>query len=305
LDAAAARVLGMLASAPKIDGAAISASSQREALRRLATLASDPPNERVVSEDMTGAGLPLRVYRSDDPGQGLVIYLHGGGWVAGDLQTHDGVCRALAADSGCEVIAVDYRRPPEHPFPAPVEDAADVVDWARAAHPGAWLALTGDSAGGNIAACALGVLRARGSPPLDLLLLFCPILDTAPNTPSRRDFAEGYFIDERQFARNLADYVPDPTSAAASPLHADLTGHPPTVLHLAEYDPFRDEGLAYAERLRAAGVAVQTHVHPGMIHYFYALPKLIPYARSAVADAARHVRSSARETVPAAMIETP
>jgi len=290
LDVAAARLLRMLASAPR-DDRALTVRARREGLRDLAALGADPPDETVVVEDLLPAGTPLRLYSSGVSGRGLVVYLHGGGWVAGDLETHDGVCRALAAESGCALIAVDYPRPPENPFPAAVEAAADVIDWARESLNSDRLVLAGDSAGAHVALCALSLLQRRGSPAPDLVLLFCPIVEIEPSQPSRAMFGQGYFIDQRQFDQDVADYRPDPGSLIGAP----LAGHPPTLLHMAEFDPFRDEGLAYAERLRTAGVPVQAKVHPGMIHYFYAVPRLIPYARTALAEAARQVRVAAVE----------
>ena len=292
LDAAAARLLAMLASAPNDGVVAPTVRSRREALRGLAALGADPRDERVTSEDMVGAGVPLRLYTPGQLRQGLIVYIHGGGWVAGDLDTHDGVCRALAAESGAQVIAVDYRRPPENPFPAAVEDAADTIDWARQTLQADRLVLAGDSAGAHVALCALGLLRTRGSPAPDLVLLFCPIVQVEPSYLSRRTFGQGYFVDQGQFDQDVAAYRPAPDVALTSPMRADLSGYPPALLHLAEYDPFRDEGLAYAERLSAADVPVQAFVHPGMIHYFYALPRLIPYARKALAEAARQARSA-------------
>lgn len=190
---------------------------------------------------------------------------------------------------------MDYPRPPENPFPAAVEGAADAIDWARETLRPGRLILAGDLAGAHVALCALSLLRARGSRAPDMVLLLCPIVEIVPSQPSRTTFGEGYFIDRRQFDQDVADYRPGQDATLSSPLRADLAGHPPTLLHLAEYDPFRDEGLAYAERLRAAGVPVWATVHPGMIHYFYALPRLIPYARAALAEAARQVRDAAAE----------
>jgi acetyl esterase/lipase len=278
---------------------------------QLAALTADPPDPTVVAEPLVyrrrgpKGPLRLRLYapRNNEPAsRGLVIYLHGGGWVAGDLDTHDGVCRALAIHSGCKVIAVDYRRPPEHRFPAAVEDAVDVVTWARsrAARFGAdreRLVLAGDSAGANLAAAATGLLLSRGAAPIRLLALLCPILEMAPLHPSRRTFAEGYFLDPAQMAQDLADYLGDPAEAVsplASPLRlADLSGFPATCLHLAQYDPFRDEALAFAARLTDAGVLVQAKVHPGMIHYFYALPGAIAHARVALAEMGAQIAAAA------------
>jgi acetyl esterase len=139
------------------------------------------------------------------------------------------------------------------------------------------------------------MLDAREAGPA-LLLLLCPILDVASRLPSRQAFGRGYFLDAAQMAQDLADYLPDPALAAdprVSPLLSrDLAGFPPTLVHVAECDPFRDEGLAYAMRLQAAGVAAAAHAHAGMIHYFYALPRAIPYARAALAQIGAAVREA-------------
>ncbi|MBV9511140.1 MAG: alpha/beta hydrolase [Caulobacteraceae bacterium] len=302
LDPAAARVLAMLVGAEARD-ASVTAEDRRLSLRQLAELAAGPADPAVAAEPYIyrrrgpRGPLALRRYRpveeAEGPG-GLIVYLHGGGWVAGDLDTHDRVCRALAAHSRCQLLAVHYRRPPEHPFPAPVEDAVEVLAWARrqARRLGAdprRIVLAGDSAGANLAAAAAGWFAARGRAAARLIVLFCPILEIAPTQPSRSEYGDGYFLDRRRMAEDVTAYLGDLTEAdspLASPLRIEHPADfPPTHLHLAEYDPFRDEGLAFAARLRAAGVPVCAEVHPGMIHYFYALPRLIPYARAALAKA--------------------
>jgi acetyl esterase/lipase len=302
LDPGAARLLRMLAANSAANTAAPSAEDRREALLRLAALTADPPDLQVTTQDLVyrrrgpKGPIALRLYRPGEGGDGLIVYLHGGGWVAGDLDTHDGVCRALARHSGCAVLAVDYRRPPEHPYPAALTDALDVMTWARGqarrlGFDPRRLVLAGDSAGANLAAAAAQMLGPRGPA---LLVLLCPILELEPLHPSRQAFAEGYFVSAAQFARDLADYLPDLGLAhdpPVSPLRAPrLAGHPPTQLHLAEYDPFRDEGLVYAARLTDVGVSVSVHLHPGVIHYFYALPRPIPYAREALARIGQGVK---------------
>ncbi|MBV9512301.1 MAG: alpha/beta hydrolase, partial [Caulobacteraceae bacterium] len=277
LDPAAARVLAMLTSSEAGDSQ-VPADERRLALRQLAELAAGPPDPAVRAEPYCyrrrgpKGPLPLRRYRpaneAEGPG-GLIVYFHGGGWVAGDLDTHDRVCRTLAAHSCCQVLAVHYRRPPEHPFPAPVEDAVEVLAWARraarrlGADPGR-IVLAGDSAGANLAAAAAGWFAARGRAAARLVVLFCPILEIAATQPSRRVYADGYFLDSRRMAEDVAAYLGDLAQAdspLASPLHiGDLAGFPPAHLHLAQYDPFRDEGLAFAERLRAVGVPVRAQV---------------------------------------------
>jgi len=289
----------MLAAAAASAGPLPSVEARRNALVQLSGLAGGDAETvagrwkveaRPLSFAPPGsqACLGLRLYTpsSAEKQGGAVVYVHGGGWVAGDLETHDGVCRALAHASGARVLAVDYRRPPEHRFPAAVRDAVDAVMWARSAAKDlgvdpARIALAGDSAGGGIAAAAAHLLASRGE-PLRLLALLCPILELEPLYPSRTLFSKGYFVDPAQFAADLGLYLGDPERAAdplASPLRLkDLANFPPVRLHLAEFDPFRDEGRAFGERLAAAGVLSVVKVHKGMIHYFYALAGAIPTA---------------------------
>ncbi len=241
--------------------------------------------------------LALRRYRPEGVREGAILFLHGGGWVAGSLDTHDGVCRRLANASGCQVFALDYRLAPEHPFPAGLEDVLAALLWLAASAEAfqfdrAKLAIAGDSAGGNLAAAACLLAGGAGGPNIALQILICPILDLAEESGSRRSFAEGYFLSRATMARDLADYLrghalegADLNDPRLSPLHAaDLAGLPPTHIHLAEFDPFRDEGLAYAEHLKRARVPVRGVLHPGMIHYFYAMPGAIPYAEAALRD---------------------
>lgn len=304
LDPAAARLLAMLAAGREPAADAASPEHRRSALRRLAELGAGPPDPSVATEDLQlGAVQPLcgRLYTPKGGADRLIVYLHGGGWVAGDLDTHDVLCRALARESAAKVLAVAYRQPPEHRFPAAVDDAAAAFSWARAqAHELAAdpsrMALAGDSAGGGLAAAATALLQDAHAPGPSLLLLLCPILDVASTLPSRQTYARGYFLDPTQMALDLADYLPDPVLAddpRVSPLRKRaLAGFPPTHVHLAECDPFRDEGLAYAARLREAGVGTMVQVHAGMIHYFYALPRTIPYAKSALAQIGAAVREA-------------
>jgi acetyl esterase len=260
---------------------------RRKSLEDLAELAAGEPVEVACVEDID-SGLPfgLRRYRPEGATRPLV-YLHGGGWTAGGLHTHDSVCRTLAAEGPFEVFAVDYRRAPAHPFPGPIQDAVEAIDWV-AAQTGTTPLLAGDSAGGNLAAAAVGQTAIAA------LLLICPILDLAEESPSRRAYREGHFIAPDAMAADLTCYLQDadPADPRASPLRMpDLTGWPPTFIHVAEFDPFHDEGVALAKRLQAAGVDVRLHEHAGMIHYFYALPRLIPHAGQALAGMAKELRA--------------
>jgi acetyl esterase len=226
-------------------------------------------------------GVPVRIHRplGAPAGQALggVLYLHGGGWVAGDLDTHDRVCRGLANRSGAAVIAVGYRLAPEHPFPAALEDGLAALAWTRA-HAGAIgvdpgrLAVAGDSAGGNLATVIARRDRdAGGTPPLILQVLVYPITDGAMDTPSYTANAEGYHLTRAGMGWYWGHYLAgaDPLHPDASPLRAaDLGGLPPALVLTAEYDPLRDEGEAYADRLRAAGVPVDCRRRAGMVHGF-------------------------------------
>ena len=274
----------MLAAVP--GGSAVpSVETRRGALRDLAAIADTPPDPALVRTPVEiaakGRTLAARLYTPSGHAAGLIVHVHGGGWTAGDLDTHDGVCSALALSAGARVLALDYRRPPEHPFPAAIDDAEAAVLWA-AAHLSDQVVLAGDSAGGAVAAAAAWRLADHGASPVRQLVLLCPILEIAPTQTSRTAFAEGYFLDPARMRADAEAWLGDLARGAdplASPLLIDdLSGFPPTRLHLAEYDPFRDEGLAFAERLGAAGVDASATVHAGMIHYFYALARAIPAA---------------------------
>jgi acetyl esterase len=297
LDRRAERLLAMLAATQGDLDAPETPAARRQALRGLAEMADDagePADVRELHCPGPGGEIGLRLYAP--PGAGAVlpglVFFHGGGWVAGDLATHDGLCRRLASAAGCRLVAVDYRRAPEHPFPAAFDDALAATRWV-AAHAGALgvdasrLAVGGDSAGGGLAAAVTLAARDAGAPSLALQVLICPILDAGSDTGSRVAFAEGYFISHAAFTRDLAAYLPAETGAddpRVSPLRgADLSRLPPAILHTAEFDPFRDEGEAYAERLRAAGARVRCERHAGQIHYFYAMAQAIPAARAAAA----------------------
>jgi len=292
LDPGAARLLRMLAAAGAGGAAAEGPAERRRSLQTLAGIAGECGPADVDTRDLqaTGPGGPLRLrlYAPTADASAMLVYFHGGGWVAGSLDTHDGLCRRLAAGSGVKLLAVDYRLAPEHPFPAAFDDALFAVQWA-AANAQALdfdpdrLGVAGDSAGGGLAAA---VAQSRAAPPLALQVLLCPILDPAAERPSRRVFGDGYFVERAALAEDLRAYcgeAVDPGDPRVSPLRArDLAGQPPTLVHVAECDPFRDEGTAYAERLSRAGVAVRCVCWPGMIHYFYALARGVPAAGPAV-----------------------
>jgi acetyl esterase len=230
----------------------------------------------------------------------LLMWFHGGGWVIGDLETADGTCRALANRSGAVVVSVDYRLAPEHPFPAAADDALEAVLWAveQAEVLGVdptKVAVGGDSAGGNLAAVVAQRCRDEFGPALAFQLLVYPVTDLTLSHPSMEENAEGYFLTRDTMVWFRSCYVGerDPRDPKVSPLFAqDLSGLPPALVITAEYDPLRDEGEAYAARLREAGVHAVVHRYEGQIHGFLSLVGLIDDAAGALERAAAALRDA-------------
>ncbi|MFZ5747870.1 MAG: alpha/beta hydrolase [Pseudomonadota bacterium] len=231
--------------------------------------------------------IPARLYLPQAERPPLILFFHGGGWALCGLDTHDGQCRRLCADSGAAVLAVDYRLAPEHPFPAGFDDCLDATLWALEddALPGidtSFFVLAGDSAGGTLAAGVALALRDRGGPMARGQALFYPALQHPSRpSPSYSNYAEGFGLTRRAMGYfwdiYLAGAVPIPVYAA--PMHADdLSGLPPAFIVTAECDVLRDEGEGFAERLHAAGIAVEQHRIPGVNHGFLALDTLLPAA---------------------------
>lgn len=228
-----------------------------------------------------GGDIPVRLYRprAGEP-LGILVYFHGGGWVIGDLDTHDAVCRALTNATPCLVVSVDYRLAPEHKFPAALEDCYAATAWvarhlAGDGSPSLPVAVAGDSAGGTMAAVVALLARDRGEPSLCYQVLVYPATDLAGTTPSKQEFAQGYLLD-RDTARWFAEqYLNRPEEALhphVSPLRApDLRGLPPALVITAEYDPLRDEGEAYAVRLQEAGVPATCVRWQGQLHGFLSM----------------------------------
>ncbi|MGA7328847.1 MAG: alpha/beta hydrolase [Rhodomicrobium sp.] len=249
--------------------------------------------------------IPLRLYRLEGvpDTRPALIYVHGGGWVIGDFETHDKVCRAIAAQTPCRVIAINYRLAPEHPFPAGLNDVLAAVSWiAKNASPlgidADRLAIGGDSAGGNI--CAAVCIHARDNgPKLCAQILVYPSTDRTPESvswPSRIENAEVPPLNAAAIAWFSSKYLPDgtydPHDWRLSPLREpDVTRLPPAFVLTAEYDPLRDEGKAYADRLAASGVPVVYRPFPGLIHGFIEYGGLIGAANRAIAEIAEFVRS--------------
>ncbi|MFI4887092.1 MAG: alpha/beta hydrolase [Steroidobacterales bacterium] len=305
LDPQVRRFLDRLAAAAPRGAAALTVAERRASIERLSALAGEPaPVARIEKRSIPGPAGSLRawIYTPAGAKMGLLpglVYFHGGGFVAGSLETHDGICRSLANASGCRLIAVDYRLGPEALFPAAVEDACAATRWiaAHAAQLGidpGRLGVCGDSAGATLAATVAQSLAAAGGPRLALQFLLCPILDYRAQTHSWEDFGAGHFLDREMLAHDLAHYLgedADPADPRISPLRAlRLGGLPPAIVHTAECDPLRDEGADYAARLEKAGVRASYRCHLGMIHLFYALGGVIPYA----AEAYRHMGADIR-----------
>ena len=307
LDPRVKRFLDVLAAGNPPNALETSVAERRIKLGELMKL-SGPEVAVAHIEERTvpGAGeaLRVRVYTpqgaADEPLPGLV-YFHGGGLVAGSLDTHDGIARALARAGGCRVVSVDYPLAPEHPFPAALEAATAAVRHlaAHAADFGidaARLGICGDSAGATLVAALCQGFAGAGEPPLAVQLLICPILDYSALSASRREFASGYLVDQATLDHDLKHYAPagtNPADPRISPLRAaQFADLPPTLIHTAEFDPLRDEGREYFTRLTHAGTAVSYTCHAGMIHLFYGLGGVIPHARTAFEQMGTELRAA-------------
>jgi acetyl esterase len=252
----------------------------------------------------TGGAIPLRIYtpvRVRDQRLPALVYFHGGGFVVGDLDTHDGLCRQLANESGCRVIAVDYRLAPEHKFPAAVDDAYAAVAFvaAKAGELGVdagRIAVGGDSAGGALAAVVTQIARDKGGPRLAFQLLLFPVTQIGGETPSLQHFAEGYFLEQRTLDWFFGHYLGDAANKSdvrISPLKArSFNGLPPALVMLGGFDPLHDEGAQYAEKLRAAGVPVTVADYGDMVHCFIYLQAISSEAAPAVAEAAKALKNA-------------
>ncbi len=259
-------------------------------------------------EDLTlpardGHPLPVRLY-ADGEGRGprpWLLYMHGGGFTIGSIATHDTLCRELARLSGCAVISLDYRLAPEHRFPTAVHDAWDAFQYlalqgGRLGLDPARGAVGGDSAGGTLAAVCAILARDAGI-PLALQLLIYPGCSAHQDLPSHAHFREGLLLDATLIDYFLSHYIDqhDRDDWRFAPLNApDVDGVAPAWFCLAECDPLVDEGLAYADKLRAAGVPVQLEIYRGMVHEFIKMGRVIPEARQAHADAARALAHALR-----------
>jgi acetyl esterase len=275
-----------------------------EALR--ATPISPPSDVQVAAietlaiEQGTHA-IPVRLYRADTgPMQPLIVYFHGGGFVIGGLDSHDGFCRLLCRDIGCSVLAVDYRLAPEHKFPAASDDALAALRWAHAnagrlGVDASRIMIAGDSAGGNLTAATALRSRDEGGPALLGQVMFCPLVEFhRDDRPSMRENGPGPFLTLADIAFCTNAYLRSRDDAAhphAAPLHAEsLRDLPPALILTAEYDPLRDEGEAYAARLKAEGVDVRCTRYDGTIHDFMVMSEM-PTAGQARGEACDWIRA--------------
>jgi acetyl esterase len=260
----------------------------RAASRARAAARPSGPDVASAEDFVICADLPVRLYRPKLQPLPLVVYLHGGGWTTGDLDSHDRICRRLATTAGCAVLAVDYRRAPEHVWPAAVEDAVAAVRWSYARSSAGWtdaIAVAGDSSGGNLAALATLRLRADGDVLPRLQALAYPNTDLTLRQPSTVENATGWGLDLEDARWFASQWVSDAAMLAdprVSPLlEPDLGGLPPALVVTAEHDILRDEGDAYAARLAAAGVQVTHRCETGLIHGFLGLDLVSPTAAAA------------------------
>ncbi len=307
LDAEIQLLLRLLALSGQRSFETLSPAEARREVAHTARVFGGPPRPMARVEALALPGLdgpvPARLYLpSGAPApRPLLVYYHGGGWVLCDLDTHDEPCRFLAAEAGVAVLSVDYRLAPEHRFPAAVDDALAAFRFAadRATSLGvdpARIAVGGDSAGGNLAAVVSQLARGEAGTGPAFQLLFYPVTDLSTKHPSYRLFADGFFLTEGQMDWYRGHYLPDEAAARdprASPLlAADLSRLPPAYVATAGFDPLRDEGEAYAARLRDAGVPTTLRRHAGLIHGFCNALSLGRRARAAMAEAALALRQA-------------
>jgi acetyl esterase len=264
------------------------------------------PEEPVVSVvdhlvAVDGGEIGVRVYTPEGAGPfPCLVYFHGGGWVAGDLNTMDRPCRMFANGAGCVVASVDYRRAPEHRYPIAADDSFAATKWVaeNAAELNVdpdRIAVGGDSAGGNLAAVVSQMARDAGGPPLAFQLLIYPVIDHRFDTVSYRELADGYALTLPMMVWFWEQYLADPADGAhpyASPIRAtSLAGLPPAAVYVAAYDPLRDEGIAYADALTEAGVSAEIRCFDGLVHGYLQMGAVSAAARQAVADTVAALRA--------------
>jgi len=277
----------------------------RAAINALIGLVAGPPDKVAKAEERKipgpGGQIPIRIYTPEGAVPiGALVYFHSGGWVFGSLDSHDVLCRSLANGAGCLTVSVDYRLAPENKFPAAPEDCYAATKWVadNAAALGIdsnRVAVGGDSVGGNLAAVVAQMARDRGGPQLKFQLLIYPATDWAHESASKREFSkEGYLLSRADMIWFYGHYMnsdADRTNPYLSPACAkSLAGLPPAYVATCEIDPLRDEGEAYAEALRNAGITVESKRYPGVCHGFVLMPGALNAAKVAIADCCAELR---------------
>ena len=305
LDPLAKRLLTMMAVTAPTDRKRPTPAERRQALAKLMQFARADTGG-VTSEDCTLTGpagaISYRLYSpAADAPEAMpgFVFFHGGGLVAGSIDTHHTIAAALAQASGCRLASVEYRLAPEHKFPSAVEDAVAATQYvlANAAELGIdphRVVVGGDSAGGTLAAVVCQHALQNAWPAIVAQCLICPVLDFEEISPSRQEFADDHLIGRATLEADLADYLTaeaDVADPRISPLRAlSVAGLAPAIIHTAEYDPMRDEGNAYARKLLAAGVTVEHVCHDGMVHNFHAMGAVLPQARLVLSQIGEQVR---------------
>jgi acetyl esterase len=285
-----------------LDAAAVAAG--REGMRAGSGEAAVGPADRLpaLAEvlDLVADGVPVRLF---DPGgdapRPVVVHVHGGGFVFGDLDTHDGLCRILAARTGAAVLAVDYRRAPEHPHPAAVDDVETAAAWLHRGGAGPAvdpdrMALLGDSAGGNVAAVVVRRARDAGGPPYACQVLVYPVIGASFDGPSWDAYGAGHGLGRDEMAFCWDAYVPDPADRRHPDVDparaASLGGLPPALVITAECDPLRDDGERYAAQLAEAGVEAVATRYAGAVHGFWRRPAAFAASRAAIDQVTAYLR---------------
>ncbi len=281
--------------------------ARAEYRRRTNRLKADVDIHKFEDRDIQGPGgrIPIRIYwpRQLKSGETLpaLVWYHGGGYVIGDLDTHDSACRALANEAECIVVAVDYRLAPEHKFPAAVDDCEAALKWvannASGIHADATrIAVGGDSAGGNLATVVSILARDAGFPKICFQLLVYPVTAPEPETKSHHAFAEGYLLTRKTITWFFTHYLrssKDTKDFRYAPLESDdLSSLPPAMIIVAGYDPLRDEGVEYAEALIHAGNRVRLSNYEGMVHGFFLMGGMVDASRHAVSESAAMLRDA-------------
>jgi acetyl esterase len=300
-----AQIVGEFVKSIRVPGFFPPLPELRQQLRVMVSLMDEPAPALPRIENIRIPGpageIPARVYAPSaaTTPRPAVAYFHGGGWVQGDLETHHGLCARLSKHAGVLVVAVDYRLAPEHKFPAAVEDCLAAYRWLRTKgrDVGADIsrvAVAGDSAGGNLSAVVSQLAASSGVPAPTCQVLIYPAVDFSLETSSHRELTDGHVIPRDRILWYMEQYLKsdaDKSDLRASPLRApSLEGQPPAMIVTAGFDPLRDEGRAYGDRLREAGVDVVYREYPGQIHAFVSLTKAIPQGMACTLEIAQYLR---------------